>query len=146
MKTFIGLFVLAILLVVAGFAPKAMRSREQAYETRLLGALNAIERTVATSSTTQAQRVGLFAPKIRPGPSAGSWMIEGVVTSNDDLGNPSYARFAANLTQICGKPLDTACWQIDGLEVGDTGLVGGHKRVGALMAPWRHAPAAGVAG
>lgn len=131
MKLFLSLLSVAILLAMAAFVPKAIHSRERVHEDRLLGALKVIERTIEASSD-EIRRIGLYAPKMTPGPVAHKWFVDGVVTSSDAIGEQTYARFNANLTQKCPTLLDAVCWQIDQLAVGKTTLVMDGQRAGSI--------------
>ena len=123
MKIFFSLLTVAVLLAVAAILPRTLRSRDQAYEDRLLGALAAVERSIAATKD-DSQAIGLYAANLRAGSGADHWYMDGVVAANRAVGEPTYAHFNASLRLTCQKLLDNACWQIEHLKVSDDSLAG----------------------
>lgn len=134
MKIFLSLLTVVMLLAAAAVVPKLLRNRDQMYQDRLLGALAAIERSITTTNDND-QRVGLYAPKLRTGAGSDHWLMDGVLASNHADGEPTYAPFSASLRLTCQKLLDTACWQIDHLKVGNDTLANVSQSLGSPTRP-----------
>lgn len=96
------------------------------YESRLVGALSAVESAILESSS-EIVSAKLSSPSIESRLEQGSWTLEGVATIQDTTGRKVYDRFDAAIEVSCKPFSDVKCWRIQQLRVGEAIVVSGYQ-------------------
>jgi hypothetical protein len=120
-KVFLGFVGLLACVGAVKVGLTLIEGDDEAYESRLIGALNVVE-TAIQAISPDVERADLFTPSMESGSQAGAWDLTAVAAILDVYGAKTHQPLVASLRTTCKAYAKPECWQIDSLTVGGTSL------------------------